>query len=587
MASLLGVLTYLQGGLLLPLLSEMADTKSSIVQLNGGNFTTWKIQCKMALMKHGLWGIVNQTEDVPDRRNDVAWRKYSDRRDRALATIVLAVDTSQLYLLGSDPNDPVEVWEKLCAQFQKKSWANKLSLRRRLYGLKLKDNEPAQQHIKAMIEIFDELAVIGDPVDEEDRVVHILASLPESFSMLVTALEACPEVPQLEVVTERLLHEESKMKEKIKKVSSSNPFDQDSAALFVGSRQKSGNGPICFHCGESGHVKKFCKEWIKKKKEEEEGKKVPAVANYCHHNSWNQSDSDSEDGECIALISKVTEVTPNDKWVVDSAATSHMCNDRESFYALEELKKPVNVKVGNGEYVKAKVQGKIKVQIKTASKKGRKFELSEVLYVPDMKYNLLSVSKVAKAGKKVEFDTQGCKIIDIESKEIVGSAKKVSNLYFINFTAMKGSQNKNIRNVNKREMRNALKNVRENKFQEEMMRRLNKVEENRAKMMERLATVEEDISYTIKEEKQNQIQEDRKQEDRKQKDRKQEEENHHEVEQVKAKGQEVEKENKHEREGIKEKDHDQENSKNKKPKVGFRGKFDILGKLRRFKLGKR
>ena len=51
----------------------------------------------------------------------------------------------------------------------------------------MKDNEPAQQHIKAMIEIFDELAVIGDPVDEEDRVVHILASLPESFSMLVVS----------------------------------------------------------------------------------------------------------------------------------------------------------------------------------------------------------------------------------------------------------------------------------------------------------------------------------------------------------------------------------------------------------------
>ena len=95
--------------------------------------------------------LFNQTEDVPDRRNDVAWRKYSDRRDRALATIVLAVDTSQLYLLGSDPNDPVEVWEKLCAQFQKKSWANKLSLRRRLYGLKLKDNEPAQQHINNLV----------------------------------------------------------------------------------------------------------------------------------------------------------------------------------------------------------------------------------------------------------------------------------------------------------------------------------------------------------------------------------------------------------------------------------------------------
>ena len=36
--------------------------------------------------------------------------------------------------------------------------------------------------------------MIGDPVSEEDCVVHLLASLPGSFNMLVTALEANPEV---------------------------------------------------------------------------------------------------------------------------------------------------------------------------------------------------------------------------------------------------------------------------------------------------------------------------------------------------------------------------------------------------------
>ena len=41
-----------------------------------------------------------------------------------------------------------------------------------------------------MTEVFEELAVIGDPVKEEDQVVHLLAILPESYSMLVTALEA-------------------------------------------------------------------------------------------------------------------------------------------------------------------------------------------------------------------------------------------------------------------------------------------------------------------------------------------------------------------------------------------------------------
>ena len=39
----------------------------------------------------------------------------------------------------------------------------------------------------------------------------MLASSPESFGVLVTALEACSEVPKMDVVTERLLHEEQKM----------------------------------------------------------------------------------------------------------------------------------------------------------------------------------------------------------------------------------------------------------------------------------------------------------------------------------------------------------------------------------------
>ena len=60
-----------------------------------------------------------------------------------------------------------------------------------------------QQHIKEMTELFESLAVIGDAISEEDRVVHLLASLPESYDMLVTALEANSEnVPAMENVTE-------------------------------------------------------------------------------------------------------------------------------------------------------------------------------------------------------------------------------------------------------------------------------------------------------------------------------------------------------------------------------------------------
>lgn len=93
----------------------------------------------MALMKDGLWGIVSEVEKRPADGSDASKvDRFNKMWDKALATIVLSVDTSLLYLLG-EPTSPVEVWKKLGDQFQKKTWANKLHLRKRLYSLRLKD----------------------------------------------------------------------------------------------------------------------------------------------------------------------------------------------------------------------------------------------------------------------------------------------------------------------------------------------------------------------------------------------------------------------------------------------------------------
>jgi hypothetical protein len=207
----------------------------------------------MALMRDGVWGIVAKTEvsPSPDKAEDLA--KFVARRDRALASIVLSVDPSLLYLLG-DPQDPAVVWEKWTNQFQKKTWANKLALHRKLYSLRLKDGESIQKHIKEITEIFDGLAVIDDPITEEDRVVHFLASLHESYDILVTALEANVEVPKMETVTERLLHEERKMKER-----SGSEINDEMKGMFS-NRQSKGKGPKCYHCGKFGHIKRNCRE---------------------------------------------------------------------------------------------------------------------------------------------------------------------------------------------------------------------------------------------------------------------------------------------------------------------------------------
>ena len=56
-----------------------------------------------------------------------------------------------------------------------------------------------------MTKLFNEMAIVGDAIEEEDRVVYLLASLPDPFNTLVTALEVNEDVPETEVVTEQLL----------------------------------------------------------------------------------------------------------------------------------------------------------------------------------------------------------------------------------------------------------------------------------------------------------------------------------------------------------------------------------------------
>ena len=163
--------------------TEMAaDTKAvSIVPLNGANDPTWKILCRMALMRDGVWGIVDGSEVAPPTTDD-RYQKFMSRSNKVLVTIVLSLDPSLLYLIG-DLQDPKTVWTKLSDQFQKKTWENKLVLRRCLHALQLKEGDSVQEHIKVMTETFIELAIVGVELSDEDLVVYLLAS-QQSLSIL-------------------------------------------------------------------------------------------------------------------------------------------------------------------------------------------------------------------------------------------------------------------------------------------------------------------------------------------------------------------------------------------------------------------
>ena len=389
------------------------NSSNNIIPLNGSNYATWKIQCMMALKKENLWGIVSGTEIEPvqaaEGENNNLRAKYFLRRDKAVAIIVLAVDTSLLYLLG-EPDNPKTVWDKLSDQFQKKSWANKLTLRRRLYSMRLAVGGSVDEHIKAMLEIFNELAVIGDPVMEEDRVIHLLASLPDSFDMLVTALEALADVPAMEIVIERLRHEERKINDR------SGGMHEKALA------SRGGKGPKCYHCKRFGHIKRNCPELETNMSSTRPGKFKACKA-------CSKQDISSDDDVALLVQHALSTSVSAKNWIVDSGATTHMCNDRKLFKMFRDSD-PMHVTLGDGHDLEAMGVGDVGLEMKLSNGKTQKCTLTSVLYVPDLAYNLFSVSKASEAGMTAVFGDRGCRIKTADGK-IIGAANHTGSLYYL------------------------------------------------------------------------------------------------------------------------------------------------------------
>ena len=95
-------------------------------------------------------------------------------------------------------------------------------------------------------------------------------------------------------------------------------------------------------------------------------------------------------------------------WIVDSGATCHMCNDVSLFSELRDQKNSEKVILGDGCSLQTKGQGTVDLEMFLADGASRRCDLKNVLYVPELEYNLLSVSRAAEAGKTVKFNSSGC-----------------------------------------------------------------------------------------------------------------------------------------------------------------------------------
>ena len=125
-----------------------------------------------------------------------------------------------------------------------------------------------------------------------------------------------------------------------------------------------------------------------------------------------------------SIIALNTTMTADDTWIVDSGATDHMSGNRGLFKTLRLCPENLRVKVANGVVTKVAGIGSVLLT--------EHLEVHNVLFVPALTCNLISVSKLIKGKRcRVIFDESGCTFQDLNSRRTIGNSKEWDGLYYL------------------------------------------------------------------------------------------------------------------------------------------------------------
>ncbi|KAL4290711.1 hypothetical protein GQ457_14G023780 [Hibiscus cannabinus] len=335
-----------------------------------------------------LWEAVEEDYDVPPLPNNPTMaqlkthKEKKTRKAKAKATLFAVVSTT-IFTKIMSLRSAKEVWDYLKEEYQgdeRIRGMQVLNLIREFELQRMKESKTIKEYSNRLFEIVNKV----------------------SLAELVNALQAQEQrrLMRQEQVVEGALpakhHEVGKHKKKT-----------DRKALVTSAANSAnyhtrgkGHPPFkcwkrpdakCSKCNQLGHEAVICRSNLQKLEE------------------VHIADQDEEDRMFVAtcLLTK----SSSESWLIDSGCTNHMTPDKTLFKDLK-LSKVTKVRIGNGDYISVKGSGTVAVTTSSGTK-----TISDVLYVPEIDQNLLSVGQLLEKGFKVTFEDFYCLIYDATGKE--------------------------------------------------------------------------------------------------------------------------------------------------------------------------
>lgn len=153
-----------------------------------------------------------------------------------------------------------------------------------------------------------------------------------------------------------------------------------------------------------------------------------------------QSSNRASDSANLLVACQLEDTTSND-WFADSGATEHMSFQRKWFTNFVEFpSNTYSVRVGEGTRVDAKGRDDIQVISSGTDINHQVYTIKDVLYVPKIEKNLVSVSQTTKKGIKVLFEENGDQVVFQKDNKLMITGTRFKKLYKLNIKALTSAE---------------------------------------------------------------------------------------------------------------------------------------------------
>ncbi|GFX35798.1 retrovirus-related Pol polyprotein from transposon RE1 [Trichonephila clavipes] len=329
------------------------EFNNQISVLTPNNWNTWKHDIQVLLMHYGCWQFIIQTKpEQPDE--EATYKEKLDlqlRKDRCY-TLIYTNISSDLKNLIKETTDGVAAWKILKDHFEPVTRARVIQLLDQFFGTKYQPGEDVGIFISRVKTAATRLQEAGHKLDDLYIRFQLIRWLPQEFQSTVQQIYRWKEEDFRVVKIEAELILEANRLQLMKQ-------DLEKA--------------------ENAYLSSFTSK---------KSKTLPGATAAAHGNPNGKNDYQKKSGK---------ENSDKGVWVIDTAATSHFCNDKSLFLDLKPI---INMKMSLATEDKScPVEGIGTLRFRVKYKGSfHEITLTDVLFNPKLRRNLLSGSRLESKG---------------------------------------------------------------------------------------------------------------------------------------------------------------------------------------------